>query len=466
MINTKQPIKLYLYSLVDMWERYGFYTMHGILVLYITQVFKFHNAQAYSIFAAFAALLYLTPILGGYIADRYMGSKLAVIIGGVILSAGYALLTLPDLHFLYLGLATITMGSGLFMPNIAAMVSDLYDKDDARREGGFSIFYTAINVGAFIPPIIAAFIIEKFGWHAAFLMAAVGVLFGVSIFILSTRRLKIYCHTWKTILCVVCIFVMIYTISYLVKHTLLANIFLFTLSGLFLLYLMFKCFSFPRAQRNKLIACLILILLSIMFSILYQQAGMSLTIYTKFNVTRTFGSWTIPTVMFQSLNPFFIILLGPILAKLWNHLAQSKKNPSIAVKFGLGTCFMGLGFIVLPLAIRAHSNAGLISASWIILSYFLQTMGEMFVSPIGLSMVSELSPKKMLGLMMGMWYFATAIADALAGFVARWTTLPSGSNNPLITSPAYAHVFGWAGTASIVVGVFILFMSRYINKLI
>lgn len=468
-INLKQPKDLYLFSLVDLWERYGFYTMSTILVLYMTKVFSFTNAHAYSIFAAFSALLYLTPILGGYVADRWLNSKNAVIFGGLILAIGYALLAIPGTKFFFYGLATIIVGSGLFMPNIAAMVSSLYKIDDIRREGGFSLFYTAINIGAFIPPITVAIVIYVFGWNAAFLMASIGVLIGVTIFSMVTLKYKTIAANLNLNLLILLLLVLIasiYLISKLVDYTFYANLVLFSFSVIFILFTFLKSFKYPRQQRNKLIACLILIILSIIFSVLYQQAGMSLTIYTEYNVQRHIGSWFIPTVMFRSLNPLYIVLLGPILAFLWLKLGEKNINPSVPIKFGLGSLIMGLSFVIIPFAIMTRSSAGLINPWWIVLSYFLQAVGEMLVSPIGLSMVSELSPVKMVGVMMGTWYFATAVADALAGIVSRWTTLPSNTNDPVLTSLTYSHVFGKIGVVAVIAGILIICISPLLNKII
>jgi POT family proton-dependent oligopeptide transporter len=467
--HAKQPLKLYLICFVSLWERYAFYTMRGILVLYMTQKFLFSNSQSYSIFAVFSALLYLTPLFGGHLADKVLGAKRAIIIGGGCLALGYALLAVPGLEYFYLGLGAIIIGSGLFIPNIATMVSDLYKDNATLREGGFSIFYTSINIGALIPPLVAAIIVIKFGWNAAFIMAAVSMILSIITCIFSVKteqQQELNLNHLRSLGLAVLLIAMAVFSAILVTHTFYADIIIFVFSGLFILYTVYKSFSYDVLQRKKLLACLLLIILSIVFSVLYQQAGMSLTIYTEFNVGRHLGQWYVPTIMFQSLNPLFIILLGPFMARLWMHLSKNRTNPSISIKFGAGTVFMGLGFIILTLAIVYTAHQGVINLWWIVASYFLQTVGEMLVSPIGLSMVSELSPVKMVGLMMGTWYFATSVADALAGFVANWTTTPSGSNEPLITSPVYYHTFALIGGISLIVGIFIIIISPFINTMI
>lgn len=460
--QEKQPAKLFLIALISIWERYGYYSMQAMVVLYMVKILGFSNADSYKIFAVFSALFYLMPIIGGYIADKYWGFKKSVIIGGALLTAGYALLAAPGSQFFYAALAIISVGGGLFISNIASLVSNLYRKEDGRREGGFSLFYTSINVGAFFPPIISVYVITAFGWRAAFMMASISVFISVFItfFWLNESHNVKNSKNWLVRTCpYLAIGALIALLTLLIKHSFHANLIIFSFSAVFIILTIAKSFFYTKQEKNKLHVCLLLIVLSIVFGVLYQQAAMSLTLYTEYNVHRNLGDWIIPTIAFRSLNPFFIILLGPLLAKLWVSLSERWWNPSVAIKFGLGTFFMGLGFVVLFMAISWTASNGKIDLSWIVLSYLLQTLGEMLVSPIGLSMVSELAPAAMLSLMMGTWYFATAVSDALAGFVSIWTTVPSGSNEAIQTSTAYAHTFGTIGMTSLAVGIAIMIFS-------
>ena len=461
-MKEKQPAKLLLISLISIWERYGYYTMQGIVVLYMVKILGFSNADTYKIFAVFSALFYLMPVIGGYIADRYWGLKKSIIIGGILLTIGYTLLAAHGRQFLYQALAIISVGGGLFIPNIASLVSQLYKTNDLQREGGFSLFYTAINVGALFPPLVSVYVIATLGWHAAFLISAISVLISVviaSIWLKEEFISENHINKLKRSIPYVAIGILIALLTLLIHHTFHASLIIFSFSALFIILTITKSFFYKRAERNKLLVCLSLIVLSIVFGVLYQQAALSLTLYTEYNVHRELGYWTIPTIVFRSLNPFFIILLGPLLAKLLTFLSTRWWNPSIAIKFGLGTCFMGIAFITLLTAISLTATKGQIALGWIIASYLLQTLGEMLVSPIGLSMVSELAPTAMLSLMMGTWYFATAVSDALAGIVSIWTTIPSGSNEAVQTSAAYAHVFGTIGITSLIVGALIIACS-------
>jgi proton-dependent oligopeptide transporter, POT family len=469
IIETKQPIKLYYLSFVDVWERYGFYAARNVLVLYMISVLGLTKSNSYMISSAFSAILYLTPILGGLLADKYLTPTLTIVFGGVVLSLGYSALALPGMHYFYMGLALVTVGSGMFMPNIAGQVAGLYHKNDIRKEGGFSIFYTAINIGSLFPPLINNWIVRHFGWSGTFYMGSLALVVAVICFMVIVRHKLIKMppeFIGRVLLSLLAVIVAVGVIAKLIQYYTYANIALFSVGGFFILYTLYRSFQYEKAQRNRLLACIFLVGLSIIFSILYQQASMSFNLFTDFNTNRNAGGWHIPTLMFQAVNPFFIILLGPVMAKSWVWLGRIKCNPSVPVKFGLGTCFMGIGFAIMPFIIHHFSLHGKVSYVWIIVSYFFQTLGEMFVSPIGLSMVADLSPVKMMGLMMGVWYFATAAANDLAGFVSVWTTATSDTNDPLLTSTLYAHVFGELGIVSIIAGFVIFLTAPKLKKLI
>ena len=485
--STKQPGKLYALFFTEMWERYGFYTIRAVLVLYMTKVLLLGNDHSYAIFGAFTALLYLTPTMGGFLADRLFGFRTSIYIGGVIFIIGYLLLAIPKMLPFYLGLSMVTVGNGFFKPNVSSIVGGLYEPNDPRREGGFSIFYAGINLGAMIPPLLIAGLIALFGWGSVFVMAAVGVLFGLIVFtctiskkdglglapvLKNPKKRPLY---WS--LTALGALVALIGLALLIDYNTIANWALFMGGGLFVSYSLLKSFTYEPAQRNRLLLCHLLIIFSIIFWVLYQQSGSALTIYTEFNANRyiqlfvPFTHWhetfKIPTVAYQSVNPLVIIIFAPILSWLWTKLDKYRLNPSIPAKFAFGTILMGLGFVLIPwVSHHFSSSSGQINQWWINFSYLLQSVGELMLSPVGLSMVTELSPAMMVGLMMGAWFFASAVANALAGVVAQWTTVPSGSNNPLITNPAFNHVFNWLGWISVISGVVVLILTPQLKKMI
>lgn len=487
MTTTKQPKKLYALFFTEMWERYGFYTMRAVLVLYMTKILLLSNLHAYTIFGAFTALLYLTPIFGGYLADKLIGFRLAILFGGLFFIVGYCLLAIPQMDFFYVGLALIIVGNGFFKPSVSSIVGELYEAHDARRQGGFSIFYAGINVGSMLPPLVITAVLTLGGWGAVFIMAAVGVLLGLITFFSTVRsqdnlgqRPKLSVGTkakryW--LLTAIATLAITIGLVFLLEHDTLTDILLFGSGAIFLVYIILKSLTFKNIQRNRLLLCILLILFSIIFWALYQQSGSALTIFTEYNVNRhilialpfTHYHWqfTVPTYVYQAVNPIVIILFAPILSKLWSYLDQKGLNPSIPAKFALGTLLMGVGFVLIPLVMHYCMNSnGEINQNWINLSYFFQSVGELLLSPVGLSMVTELSPTMMVGMMMGFWFFASAAANALAGIIAGWTTIPSGSNNPLLTNDSYAHVFAYLGITSICAGLIVLLLTPKLKKML
>lgn len=466
-ISVKQPQALYFISATNLWERFGYYTTRSILVLYMIKKLLLPHEKAYAIFASFTALLYLAPLLGGYLADVFLGSKRGVLFGGILLASGYFLLSVPGMHFFYTALAMVIIGNGLFMPNISNTLGEIYAINDIRREGGFSILYSAINMGAFIPPLITAGIISLFGWNSAFFMAGIGTLISIAIFYFFDYRHSNLPEIKKNhfLLIGLGVLLTIFLSISLIKNSQIANRVLFLSGGLLTLKIFIDSFRFSTETRNKLLACLLLTAFSILFCVLCEQAAMSLTLYTEYNVNRNEAGWVIPTVAFLALNPFFIIICGPLVSKLWTMLDEKKLNPSIPTKFALGTIFVGLGFVILPLGISMQESTGQINLWWIVSSYLLQSIGELFVMPIGLSMITSYSPKKMVGLMIGVWYFATAIANVLAGIASIWTVLPSGNTSPLATSAAYSSVFGTLGWSTLFAGIILLGFVKRIRKL-
>ena len=467
----KQPYRdLFFICATEMGERFSFYMVRNILVLYMVKVFLLSNSKAYATFATFTALLYFTPLMGGYLADRWLTTKDSILIGGILLSMGYFFLAQSQHSFFYFGLGILIVGCGFFMPNIAKAVGHLYDENNSQRENGFTLFYIAIQVGAVIPPLFTAWMIFKLGWSSAFLFSCSIILLSTILFYFTyPQNDKFTFSISKFIFLSIGIVLTVIGFTFFVKKPALANIAFGLLSGLFIFYAIKKSFDFSVAQRNRLLVAHVLTAFSILFWMLYEQVGMSLTIFTEYNVDRSFGSGSIPTISFFVLNPFFIILLGPLIGKLWIWLDKYNLNPSIPAKFSYGTILMGLGFLILPLAINLFSFKGQINLYWIVTCYFLQSMGELFISPVGLAMIIELSPRTMHGLMMGVWYFATATANILAGFASQWTTIssPSGTNTPIIASQQYAHVYSLLGLLAISAGLSIfIFTPRLRNVML
>ncbi len=469
-MKIKQPSLLYSLSASNVWERYAYYTLSALIVLYLTTQQHFSDANAYQLFGVFSALVFLTPLIGGYVADNIIGINNSILLGVTLLCAGYTGLALLPVNTIHLSLALIITGSGFYMPNIASIIGELYEKNDSRRDGGFSIFYAGINIGAFLAPLCTPFLIHLIGWKLTFLTSAIAILFNIIIIFTIRKKHPSLGNTVSisnglntflkklalTIIITSAVFILC---DYSLHYAKVANILLIVLGGGFIAYVIMRMMQLPQEQSRPLLICLFLTIVSIVFWMISEQAGLSMTIFVKYNVDRSLHHWVIPVQFFRSLNPMFIVLLAPIVSKMWIGLDRYNCNPSVSAKFAFGVIFAGLGFLLLGIASH-YTHTGIISWGWIVTSYFLQTLGELFLSPIGLSMVTNLAPKNMVGLVMGVWYFATSISDALASLISQSTTIQSGSDDPRLTHLAFSHVFSHIGILAIIIGTTLLLFSH------
>lgn len=478
MRQKGQPRGLYLLFFTELWERFGFYTLQTIIVLYMIKALNLTDDHAYLLYGAFSSMLYLTPVLGGYLADRYLGFQKAVMFGGGLLILGYLLLAIPLKGLFFLGLGVIIVANGLFKPNVSSLVGALYQTTDPRREGGFTLFYMGINLGSLFPPLIAGWLVSHYGWHSGFLLAAFGMTLGWGIFIFGKSRLRACGSVPATSLLrdrgeslsfyslfflgiIGCVALMWLLLHFPAEADLLLGV----SSLIVLLVVLLALFKEKPAQRNKMVACLVLILISVGFWALYNQTFTSLILYADRSTSKEWLGLTIDAEFTQFFNPFFIILLSPLFSRLWGILTVKKKNPSIPMKFSLGIFSMGLGFFFLGLGGKYFSDQGEVSA-WVLAgSYFLQTVGELLLSPIGLSMITTLSPKHLVGMMMGVWFLTQSAAFAIGGGLATLCSIPKEAT-PQQTLAIYDKAFLIYGGISLVLAFFSLGLVPYLKRLI
>ncbi len=438
--KRSQPKELYILFFTEMWERFNYYGMRALLVLYMVyELFVnkrgFGDSQAYAIYAAYGSLVYATPYIGGILADKYLGYKKSIIFGGILMAMGEFLMMANTQFTFYIALAMIIVGNGFFKPNISSIVGGLYEKDDPRRDGGFTIFYMGINMGAAIAPILTALVMDIFGFQYAFGLAGFGMVIGLITFIKGKAKLgengeppskellqeKVFGLLTKE--------TAIYLFSIVVIPVFMLLLFyykvmdwVFPVFGIFVLgTLIYNALKFEKAERQRLYVVIVLIMFSVLFWAFFEQAGSSLTLFTELNINRWVGGWQIPTPLFQSVNAFFIILLGPVFASMWIRLNNMGKEPSTPLKFAIGLIFLGLGFGSIVWG-ASFAVQGMVPLVFIILIYFLNTVGELSLSPVGLSMVTKLSPKKMVGMVMGAWMLAVAFAQFFGGMIAQYTS--------------------------------------------
>ena len=384
--EAKQPPGLWLLFGVEMWERFSYYGMRALLVLYLVNGLGWGDADAARLYGNYTALVYLTPILGGYLADRFIGTRRSLVVGGVIIAAGHFSLAMPGMAFFYLGLGLIIVGTGFFKPNVSTMVGQLYGQNDPRRDAGFTIFYMGINLGAFLAPLLCGWLAAEFGWHYGFGAAGVGMLAGLGMYLWGRDRL---------------------------------------LPGVGL-----APRERPQAERadterpltgeekRRVAAIFLVAFFVIFFFMAFEQSGSSMNLFADRHTDRTVGGFEVPTAWFQSINAFAILLFAPLFALLWMRLAARGKEPSTPTKMALGLVLLGLGFVLMAVA-GWRADAGVrVSPAWLAAVYVLHTWGELCLSPVGLSLVTKLAPVRLAALLMGVWFLANFAANWLAGQAA------------------------------------------------
>jgi POT family proton-dependent oligopeptide transporter len=382
--ETRQPPGLWLLFGVEMWERFSYYGMRAILVLYLVNQLQWSDADASRLYGNYTALVYLTPILGGWLADRVLGNRRSLIAGSAIIAAGHFCLALPGMATFYLGLGLIIVGTGFFKPTSAAMVGELYGPDDTRRDAGFTIYYMAVNLGAFLAPLIVGFLGEKVGWHYGFGAAGVGMVLGLLLFLWGRERY-------------------------------LPGIGLSPLQRVKESREAAERQPLTRREKSRIAVIFILAFFVIFFWTAFEQAGASMNLFADRHTARTLGGFEFPASWFQSVNPLVILIFAPLFARLWVDLGRRGREPSAPTKMGAGLILLGLGFGLMVLGAGRADTGALVSPLWLVGAYTLNTWGELSLSPVGLSMVSRLSPVRLVAMMMGVWYLANFASNWLAG---------------------------------------------------
>ncbi|MFY9345464.1 MAG: oligopeptide:H+ symporter [Planctomycetota bacterium] len=475
------PQPLWMLFMSEFWERFAFYGIRWALVLYI--VAQFHagaatgQAEANLTYGSYLALVYAVAIFGGYVADKVIGYQRSILTGAVFMAAGLFLITLPDPTIFNLGLATIVVGNGLFKPNISTIVGKCYAVGDERRDSGFTIFYMGINAGAFVSPLLTSWLAESvFGTEAVpsykvvFFTAGIGMLVSLVWFYLGRRSLKGIGApladqqnpmrvTYVVLGAIVAVPVVFALLS--VGANTLQSVLTIMFVALAVM-LMVEGVRDGAVARDKTIAMLLIFVFNIIFWMFFEQAGSSFTFLADQIVNRQLGSWTFPTGWFQSVNAVAIIVFAPMVAWVWVALSKVNANPSIPRKFGLGIIFNGLAFLLLMFALSSLVNpADNKIPFWTLFAvYLIQSVGELCLSPIGLSMVTKLAPVRLVGLGMGGWFLSTGIGNNLSGIFASHV---SGETGMTTDSALGGYTFGfWALSAA---GLILLLAAPWVQKL-
>ena len=463
-INKNNPHSLTTLFFTEMWERFSYYGMRALLVLYLVNSQNYSESDALHIYAVYTGLVYLTPLIGGYLADRFLGSQKAIFIGGLTMMIGHFLMAFPN--FLYLAIGMLIIGNGYFKPNISSLLGRLYKPDDVRRDSGFSIFYVGINLGAFLAPLIVGYVGETINWHYGFAIAGFGMLAGLIQFYIGQNKIikedissqskKLNPADWGIITLVSVINLPL--ILVILELNQIINDFFFEILAILIILIFFYFITKKKQLLTvkkdiKRIAYIgILSIFVIFFWVGFEQAGGSLTLFANNSVDRNFLGFVIPASFFQSINPLIIILIGPMIANFWLSVDRSKNKINTSQKMGLGLLLLASGFFLIMIVNNSSETS--ISLWWLVGVYFLHTMGELCLSPIGLSMVSKVSPKKIASLMMGFWFLSSAVANFTAGKL------------PAILESNNLDLFTFLSVSSLLAGLVLILISSFMEKLI
>lgn len=480
--RNKHPHQLYLLFFAEMWERFSFYGMKALLISYMVSQLKYDDPKAYAIFGSYAALVYTMPMFGGFISDRFIGHQRSVLFGGILMTLGHFILAIPSDWSFFYGMAFIICGNGFFKPNISSLVGTLYAENDPRRDSGFSIFYMGINIGAAIGGFLCAYIGKEINWHYGFGLAGIFMAIGFVVFLFGKKSLGsrglppnaealkkpvfafvkpehiIYGGTLLVVPLVVTLFHQYHLMDYI----------MFGLGIISLIYILSIGMKTEKAAKLKLFAALIMIIFSIVFWAVYEQNAGSMNLLAERNAEMTLFGMDLPELSINNfLPPGWVIVLTLIIAPLWPWLNKRGKEPSTPLKFALSFVFLGVGFCIFYVGCVTNQSTGIVPLWPFIFGYLFIILGELCISPIGLSMVTKLSPAKMVSLMMGIWFFASAIGEFLAGKIGSLMSVPKdilAKNNPVLSLPYYANVILKIGVAAVVIGLVLMFTISFLKR--
>ena len=475
------PRGLFVLFFAEMWERFSYYGMRALLIFYLVQHWLFTDSQASIVYGAYTALVYITPVVGGYLADRYLGQRKAVLFGAVLLTFGHFLMAFEGdggqqgaaINVFWLALSFIIVGSGFLKANISVIVGQLYTRTDIRRDPAYTIFYMGINLGAALGAIVAGYLGQTYGWSYGFGAAGFGMLLGLIVFVWGKPLLMGRGESSNPARLAAPVMGLrfewlLYLISFagvglvwiLIQNQHLVGGLLMGVGALLVSYVLYTAvFKLPKHDRDRIIAAMYLIFGSILFWALFEQAGSSLNLFTDRSVDRVIFGFDVPASVFQSINAIYIVLLAPVFAILWTILARRGLEPSAPAKFGLGVIQLGAGFLVLVIGAAAAGEGSLTPVLFIFLIYLLHTTGELCLSPVGLSAMNRLAPAHLAGLIMGTWFFASATGNFAAGLISAATGAEGAGPERVI------EVYSTVGWTAVVVGIVMVAISPLISKL-
>jgi POT family proton-dependent oligopeptide transporter len=490
---------LFVLFATEMWERFSFYGMKALLIYYLTKYHLFTDEAGNILVGSYAAMVYAFPVIGGYIADKYLGYRKAVILGGILLVLGHLGMAYEGsaavrsengqitqdnlaLQIFYFSMALIIVGVGFLKGNISSIVGTLYEEGDDKRDSGFTIFYMGINLGSFLSTLLCGYLGETYGWNYGFGAAGIGMVFGLIVFIKGQNYFQgkaespdptflnnskfggVKNETLIYLLAVAGVFVSWAVVQ---SHTIVEMILIGAGLAALVRIIYYATTQATKIERDRLIVLTVLIIFSVIFWALFEQAYTSMNLFADRVIDRTVGGNELPASWFLSLNALFIIVFAPVFAWVWVKLDKFNANPNAIIKFGLGIVMAGIGFGFLVLGCRDINEAGKVAPIFLVMAYMFHSWGELCLSPVGLSSVTKLSPVKIVGFMMGVWFLATAGAEYIAGLLATIASIDASSANDGNGAVyAYENLYNILFYMGLIFGGVLLLAAPFLKKLL
>jgi POT family proton-dependent oligopeptide transporter len=475
------PKALFLLFFAEFWERFSYYGMRALLILYMAKSMGYSDDTSYGVYAAYGAMVYATPIVGGLLSEKLLGYRKAIFWGGTLMALGHFAMAFEYELIFYLALALLIAGNGFFKPNISSFIATFYEKNDPRKDSAYTIFYMGINAGAMLTPLTCGFIGEKVGWHYGFGLAGVGMVLGLVVFVYARAkgyfednghpaRPEVLAKKTAGVPREMLVYILSFASLPVVMVLLRYNEGLATLLGLLgvamIGYLLWVGKTEDdRDDGQRVYVIVILFLFTILFFTFFELAGSAITLYTDRNVDMNIAGTQLKASMFQAVNPLFILAFAPIFSFLWGFLNRRNLEPSSPFKFALGLILLGVGFFMFTLG-KGFADNGLVPVMWLVLAYLGHTLGELCISPVGLSLVTKLSPDRLVGLIMGIWFLSYSLAHQIGAVIAKLTSSGEGGEKlpPVESLPIYTEVFTNVGLVAIGGGVLLVLLTPSIKK--
>ncbi|EKN3346373.1 dipeptide/tripeptide permease DtpA [Yersinia ruckeri] len=466
----KQPKAFYLIFSIELWERFGYYGLQGIMAVYLVKMLGMSEADSITLFSSFSALVYGFVAIGGWLGDKVLGAKRVIVLGALTLAVGYTMVAYSghDITWVYIGMATIAVGNGLFKANPSSLLSTCYNKDDPRLDGAFTMYYMSVNIGSFFSMLATPWLAAKYGWSVAFSLSVVGMLITLVNFWFCRKWVKNQGSKpdfaplqFKKLLMVLVGVVLLVTLSTWLLHNQIVARWALVSAGIIFIFAK-ETFSLHGTARRKMIVAFLLMLEAVVFFVLYSQMPTSLNFFAIHNVEHSIFGLAFEPEQYQALNPFWIMVASPILAAIYNKMGDKLPMPH---KFAFGMILCSAAFLVLPWGASFANEHGIVSVNWLILSYALQSIGELMISGLGLAMVAQLVPQRLMGFIMGSWFLTTAAAALIAGKVAALTAVPSDLNDAHASLAIYSHVFMQIGIVTAIIAILMMLTAPKLHRM-